>query len=116
MAKADVLSMALLILHRLVNRRLTALGAFKMIPTGNGKRSGVAYVPNSLLGAIYLRFALAVSRRTRIRKCVTCERHFELAPGTARADRIFCSVACKSKAYRQRQARARRLHARGEKI
>jgi hypothetical protein len=114
--EADVLSMALLILHQLVNRRLAASGTFKMFEAANGKRSGVAYVPNSLLGAIYLRFALAVSSRTRTRKCNTCGRHFELAPGKARADRIFCSDACKSKAYRRRQEKARRLRARGERV
>lgn len=115
-ADEDVMAAALLFLHRLVNRQLARSGAFEMFSVADGRRSGVAFVPANLHGAIYLRFALAVSRRTRTRKCVTCGRHFELAPGTARSDRIFCSDACRSKAYRRRQEEARRLHAKGVKI
>jgi hypothetical protein len=40
----------------------------------------------------------------------------ELAPGTARADKLYCSTPCRTKAYRKRQAEAVRLHGEGRSV
>ena len=51
---------------------------------------------------------MAVRRR---RQCLQCGTWFEISPRAARTDRVFCSDACRFKAYRERQSRARRMHA-----
>jgi len=66
-------------------------------------------VPKSLLGAMWVQFAQAVANDKKYRNCSTCGKWFEIAPDTARTSRTHCSEACKSRAYRHRQARARDL-------
>lgn len=59
-------------------------------------------VSDSLLGALWLQFALAVDGDREYRSCETCGQFFELNPATARTNRRYCSDACRSKAYRIR--------------
>jgi hypothetical protein len=73
-------------------------------------------VPQNLVGALWLQFAQAVSRQRRHRKCGTCGMWFEVSPGVARSNRLYCSEACRSKAYRDRKDRAQQLHAQGRPI
>jgi hypothetical protein len=73
------------------------------------------HTPLSLLGAIFFQLAQAIVERKEPRACVECGRWFDVAPGTARADRVTCSTGCRSKIYRQRQETARRLHEAGKK-
>lgn len=60
-------------------------------------------IPKSLLGAIWLQFALAVERGSDFRQCAHCGKWFELSPGKSRSDKQFCSTACRVKAFRQRK-------------
>jgi hypothetical protein len=55
-------------------------------------------------------------RDTLFRQCAECGIWFELAPGTARADKLYCSTPCRTKAYRKRQAEAVRLHGEGRSL
>jgi hypothetical protein len=71
-------------------------------------------LPASLHAAIWLQFAEAVAANKKSRRCRECGRWFDVAPGTARADKVVCSTACRSKGYRERQEQARRLHAAGK--
>src|SRR5262249_28052326 len=71
-------------------------------------------MPRSLLGAIYLQLAHAVAGSRPSRRCEVCGRWFELDPAKTRADRRTCSNTCRTKRYRQRQYRARDLHAQGK--
>ena len=73
----------------------------------------MSFSPSTLLTAMWLQFALSVEQDEDFRKCRECGKWFALAPGTGRADKEFCSSACRSKAYRKRQAEARALHQRG---
>lgn len=59
--------------------------------------------------AVWFQFAQAVIGNRDYRQCRTCGKWYELSPDTARTNRITCSDACRSKAYRQRKAEARRL-------
>ena len=61
------------------------------------------------LGAV----ARAVERNNEFRRCSECGIWFELSPQTARSHKQFCSNACRTKAYRKRQAEAARLHGEG---
>jgi hypothetical protein len=67
--------------------------------------------PLTLLSAVWLQFALAVSSNRIFDRCRVCHKWFEVAPDVARSNRRFCSNACRSKAFRERQGRARQLHA-----
>ena len=72
--------------------------------------------PVDLIGAVWLQFARAVERDSQFRQCAECGIWFELAPGTARADKLYCSTPCRTKAYRKRQAEAVRLHGEGRSL
>jgi hypothetical protein len=61
-------------------------------------------MPNNLLEAIWLQFGQAVASNKSFRKCRQCDDWFELSPKVARNDKIFCTDACKAKAYRRRLA------------
>jgi hypothetical protein len=56
---------------------------------------------------MWLQAAQAASEGITFRKCVSCGRPIAIARTTgARSDAKFCSDACKSRSYRERQARA----------
>jgi hypothetical protein len=69
--------------------------------------------PQDLLGALWLQFALSVALRTEYRTCKTCGAWFETDPALPRG-RAFCSNRCRSKDYRGKQERSRRLYAGGK--
>jgi len=68
-------------------------------------RSEARYIPGSLISALWLQFIQAVDGRKRYAKCQAprCGRWFELDPGSNRADKLYCSSACKMRAYRARR-------------
>jgi hypothetical protein len=76
----------------------------------------LSYWCPTLLAAVWTQFATVVSENLTFGSCRECGRWFEIAPNVARASRRFCSIACRSKAYRERQERARRMHAEGMAI
>lgn len=73
-------------------------------------------VPNTLGGAMWLQLAQAAAENKDYRACRECTRYFELSPQFARANKRYCSDACRSKAYRFRKVRARRLCAAGKPL
>jgi hypothetical protein len=60
--------------------------------------------PKNLLGALWLQFALTIERGSDFRRCAECGTWFELAPGLGRSDKQFCSVRCRVRSHRKRQA------------
>jgi hypothetical protein len=77
---------------------------------------GVAEVvqePDNLGSALWLQFAKAADAGTRFRICKTCGEWFDLPLRGARLTREYCSDACRIRAYRNRQERARELAAGG---
>ena len=70
--------------------------------------------PFRLHGALWLQLAQAVAADREYRTCGTCGRWFALDPATARSNRLFCSQACRSKAYRGRKEEAQRLAEQGK--
>jgi hypothetical protein len=74
---------------------------------------GLVPQPDSLLGAIWIQFAQAVAKAKQYRQCEDCRKWFELSPQVARTNRVFCSTACRSRAYRKRQDKARELNGQG---
>ena len=63
--------------------------------------------PKHLLAAMWLELALAVEGNTNYRPCDVCPTWFEVAPGSGREDKMYCSDACRMRAYRKRKAASR---------
>jgi hypothetical protein len=74
----------------------------------------IAYSCPTLLSAVWLQFATVVNENLAFGRCPECGQWFEVAPNAARSSRRFCSTGCRSKAYRERQDRARQLFTAGK--
>lgn len=82
---------------------------------------GLRIVPDSLIGALWLQFALAVDGNKEYKQCKMCSTWFEIGRtesyspeagfrGRARKDKTYCSNACRSRALREKKKEARRLY------
>jgi hypothetical protein len=112
----DLVKPALHYVQSTVNQQLEGRASPRLLWDSKRERLGLYIVPAGLIGALWLQFARAVERDSRFRQCAECGIWFELAPGTARADKLYCSTPCRIKAYRKRQAEAVRLHGEGRSI
>jgi hypothetical protein len=97
-------------LNARLERRTPAL--FQWSPERPGELH-LVYIPGTLIEAMWLEFAFAVDESKEYRKCPQCGTWFEIAPDKARANRLFCSSAWKSRNYRERKMRAQELFAEG---
>src|SRR5262249_32215996 len=100
----------------LVETLLTNSCSLHMIEAPATGSLGLRFTPAALLDALWLQFACAIDGNKDYRQCQECKRWFELSPGIARADRLFCSNACRTRAYRQRIAHARQRYKTGASI
>jgi hypothetical protein len=114
--RGDLVKPALHYVQSKVNEKLEGRASPRLLWDRKRERLGLYIVPDGLIGALWLQFARAIERDSRFRQCAECGIWFELAPGTARADKLYCSTPCRTKAYRKRQAEAVRLHAEGQSI
>ena len=96
-------------LYELADRLARASGLFRR---GFQPRHRAHPFPHRLLD----QFAQAVDGNKGYRACEQCGRWFELAPRTARADKLFCDGACRSRAARGRQLQAGQLFEAGRSI
>jgi hypothetical protein len=78
------------------------------------RHPGLSYWCPTLLSALWLQFATAVSENVGHGRCPECGTWFVVAQRAFRSSRLFCSTACRSKAYRERQGRARQLYTSGK--
>ena len=60
--------------------------------------------PESLLSAIWVQFAGAIEGATSFSPCQECSVWIDTVPGSNRPDKIYCSDACRMRAYRKRKA------------
>jgi hypothetical protein len=72
-----------------------------------------SFVPDDLLGALWMQAVQAVHGVKGYRQCEQCGKWFELTE-QRRADAKFCSHACRSRAYRGRIAHRAGEHTRSE--
>jgi hypothetical protein len=112
----DLVQPALHYLQSKINQKLEGRASPRLLWDTERERLGLYIVPTGLVGALWLQFARAVERDSRFRQCAECGIWFELARGTARSDKLYCSTPCRTKAYRKRQAEAVRLHGEGRSI
>jgi hypothetical protein len=73
-------------------------------------------LPDNLEGFMWLQFAQAIYHRKEPRRCRECGLWFEVAGGASRTDRETCSDSCRMRGYRQRQARAVEMQAKGKTV
>jgi transposase-like protein len=114
--RGDLMKPALHYVQSTINKSLEGHASPRLLWDAKRERLGLYIVPGGLIGALWLQFARAVERDSRFRECAECGIWFELAPGTARADKLYCSTPCRTKAYRKRQAEAVLLHGEGRSI
>ena len=112
----DLVKPALHYLQSKINAKLEGRASPCLLWDAKRERLGLYIVPDGLVGALWLQFARAVERDSQFRNCAECGIWFELAPGTARADKLYCSTPCRTRAYRKRQAEAARLHSDGRSL
>jgi hypothetical protein len=109
----DLVGPALHLMQRLVNENMRKRASPRLIRNETRSQFSIWLVPEGLIGAVWVQFARAVERNNEFRRCSECGIWFELSPQTARSHKQFCSNACRTKAYRKRQAEAARLHGEG---
>jgi hypothetical protein len=112
----DLVKPALHYVQSIINKQLRRRASPLLLWDAKRERLGLYIMPDGLVGALWLQFARAVERDSQFRQCAECGIWFELARGTARADKLYCSTPCRTKAYRKRQAEAVRLHGEGRSI
>ena len=103
-----------------VNKKLYgAASACLMIPDflkfwdRYGLPAGLAYLPHTLLAAMWLQLALEVAQIRRVAFCHNCGKRFSLKPAhvqgrprAQRSDTLYCSGACTTAACRKRKRAA----------
>ena len=109
----DVNRPALFYVQDTINKHLEGRVSPRLLWEEKGSRIGLYFVPNSLIGALWLQFTLAVDGNKKYERCTECKTWFEVSLDAARTNRRYCKDACRFKAYRHRQAEARRLSAEG---
>jgi hypothetical protein len=66
-----------------------------------------------LLDFMVFQFGHALISKRKFQSCKVCGTWFQLDPKVARSDRTTCRDYCRLRLYRQRQAEAQELHAKG---
>jgi len=66
-------------------------------------KSLINFIPNSLVGAIWLQLAQAVAELKDFQHCLECNNWIEISSERKRKDVKYCSNACRVKAYRKRK-------------
>ena len=115
-APGNSIGPALHCMQNLINEHLHQRASPRLVWEQSRDRLGLYIVPEGLIGALWLQFARAVERDAKFRQCPECGTWFEVSPGRGRTDKQFCSTACRTKAYRKRQAEAVRLYGEGRSI
>ena len=109
----DVFLPAMVYVQRQVNQRLQELSPPALRYDFARDRMVLQPAPASLLAAMWLQFAEAVSGDKTFHRCRGCFRWFEVAGKGMRSTRFHCSNACRIRAHRLRQECAGQWHADG---
>ncbi|MHB1424799.1 MAG: hypothetical protein ACYC3I_16635 [Gemmataceae bacterium] len=114
--KGDIMTPARLFLTKWLNRSLEGVASPTMKYDKKSRRLNLHIVPKTLLAAMWLQLARAIDTDKTYRRCKACPRWFEVSAGNSRADRLFCSDACKSRDYRTKKLEALRLRGEHKKV
>jgi hypothetical protein len=91
--------------QRTANAFLRGHVSFELVYDLDVGHHATELVPDSLLSALWLQFALAIAEDKRFRRCKQCGRWFQVYQDEDRrtARKEFCQDACKSRDYRLRR-------------
>jgi len=109
----DLFAPAFAFIETKVNHHLGANVSAQLLLGAKSKRLSLEVIPRTFSAFIWLQFGRAVAEGKEYSRCFTCGTYFEHSAETARTNRRFCSNACRSKNYRERQEEARLRHAEG---
>lgn len=116
---ADRRAAAWVILNRVTNERLRAhCSPYLDQRSDRPEIQTVRVGPNNLLGALWWQFARTIIGEASYRQCKVCSRVIELSTGTFgfRADREFCSPACKARDHRAKVRKVKQMKAKGKSV
>ena len=113
LTQGDFNRAALFLVEELTDERLVAGVSMRMMYNTEQDSLRLQVVPQSLLGALWYQFARSVDEHRCYRRCLVCGTWFKISDEASRTSRLFHSNACRSKAYRERQATAAQLFASG---
>ncbi len=109
----EIVLPALFYVQRQLNLHIERVVSPAVLFTSEYTRLSIYLMPDTLLDALWLQFAQAVTGNQEYRQCQQCGEWFEIDHDITRSNRVFCSNACRSKAYRSRQDKAHQLAAAG---
>ena len=72
-----------------------------------GKSAILCIRPTHLHRALWAQFVLAIDGKLNLGSCCECGSWFTLEGGSARSDKLYCSDACRMRAYRKRKSDTR---------
>ena len=98
----NLVSAARYIVSDLVSEGLAGRVSAQLGPRNGETVPAIRLVPDSLIGALWLQFAIAVDGNLDYKRCEECQMWIEIAPGAGRPDKSYCSDACRMRAYRKR--------------
>jgi hypothetical protein len=78
------------------------------VPSDTSKQPNELHLvlePINLLAALWFQFAGAIDGATSFSPCQECSAWIDTVPGSNRPDKIYCSDACRMRAYRKRKVK-----------
>lgn len=112
----DIIFPAKLHLLRVINEHLKGRVSPRLYFNRDYRNQDLYFVPDNLIGALWLQFAQAVEGNKEYFHCKQCGLVFEIDPDTGfRTNKRYCSASCRNKALRKRQQKALSLHKEGIK-
>jgi hypothetical protein len=112
--EGDLIEPALHCIQVILQERLRAYGVSLALTRGPGTRLLELFVDlDSLVGVLWLQFAMAVDGDRSYRQCQDCRAWYAVSGHAGRRDKLYCSASCRASAHRKKQADARRLHQEG---
>jgi len=111
--EGDVVRAARFFAQRMITRGLAEHTRAALVFDPETRAQGLHVVPWNLLGALWIQTAGLAEGGRDYERCETCRGWFVLSPEYNRADRRYCSDACRHKAYRERRRQAQVLHREG---
>jgi hypothetical protein len=113
---AAAIEAGIAVLHARIKQRLTRRLTPRLTYDEKTGKSELAFSPERMRDVIWLQLAEAMCYKRRYRSCEVCAKWYEVAPDVARTSRMYCSTACKLKAYRRRQKTSREMRKQGKSL
>jgi hypothetical protein len=114
--EGDPVTAILSFIRNMCNARLIRHAVPKLLLPATSPRLSLCLAPQSLVGAVWLQFAIAIDVLKTYLKCDYCGSPFEVSKDARtgkRPDAKFCTTRCRVNNYRARIERARRMKAAG---